>query len=171
MLNPRASTDRRAHRQSQWHREPPRHVPQMPTSTGHRQTTRQDPNLGYDYLDVRRRAVSWSAVTVIVLVLAANAVAVTGAHLPPFTSVVGFWFILLYPVYLVYTTSFWPTRAGPERLGYSLAAVLLLLILMGLAFNSALPSLGIQRPLGPLPVAVLGDGIVLSLVLLRRRRR
>jgi uncharacterized membrane protein len=54
-----------------------------------------------------------------------------------------------------------------ERLGYSLCAVLLLLMLAGLGINTVLPFLGLDRPLDPIPVVVLGDVLNVSLYLFR----
>lgn len=187
MHDSRASTGRRPDRQRQPQREPPRHVRTADAGAGYRPTRPPDGGYGdesyrhdgYRHYDHRyaeqpaplRGAIWWPVVAAIALVVAANIIAITGTRFEPVSSVIGFWFILLYPVYLLYTTSFWARRPAAERVGYSVAAVLLLLILIGLAFNTLLPPLGVKRPLGHLPVAVLGDTIILSLVMVRRRYR
>lgn len=104
-----------------------------------------------------------------ILVIAANVLTVTQYRLPILGPAIGFWFLVIHPVYLVYTTSIWRGTSVAERLGYSLTAVLLLLMLGGLAANTVLPHLGVERPLDPIPVAILGDILTVVLYLVRRR--
>ena len=111
----------------------------------------------------------WPAVASVGLVAGVNVLAVTGVPLPFLGPAAGFWFLVVYPVYLVYTTSVWRGSSVAERLGYSLATTLLLLMLAGLGVNSFLPLLGVQRPLDPVPVVILGDTLVVSLYLFRRQ--
>jgi uncharacterized membrane protein len=114
------------------------------------------------------RDYDWHALASAVLIAAANVLVVTGFRLPFIGSAIGFWFLLVYPVYLLYTTSLWRGSSVAERLGYSLAAVLLLLMLAGLCINTLLPLLDVQRPLDPIPIVVLGDTLAVSLYLFRR---
>jgi uncharacterized membrane protein len=103
------------------------------------------------------------------LVAAANVLAVTGYPVPFLGPALGFWFLVVHPVYLLCTTSVWGGSGWAERLGYSLGAVLLVLLLGGLGLNTVLPALGAGRPLDPFPVAALADAITVALYLLRRR--
>jgi uncharacterized membrane protein len=112
----------------------------------------------------------WPALASAVLVVGANVLSVTGARLPFLGPAIGFWFLLVHPVYLLYTTSVWHGSSVAERLGYSLTAGLLLLMLAGLGANTFLPLLGVQRPLDPLPVVLLGDALTVSLYLFRQQR-
>ncbi len=116
----------------------------------------------------RTSSLSVSFATV-VLIVSANYIAVTDVSLSFLGPAVGFWFILLHPVYLLSTTSLWGRTSAAERIGYSLTAVLLLLLTAGLAVNFALPLIGVQRPLDKIPIAILGDVITLSLYLIRHR--
>jgi len=103
------------------------------------------------------------------IAIAVNVLALTGYRLVFVGPAIGFWFIIVHPVYLLYTTSLWRRVPAAERVGYSLTGTLLLLLLIGLVMNSALPLLGIHRPLDTLPVVILGDALNVALYLLRRR--
>lgn len=81
----------------------------------------------------------------------------------------GFWFLICQPVYLVYSAALWREDSAITRLGYSFTVVLLGLMLAGLAENSVLPLLGVQRPLDPVPILVMADLLTIALYLLRRR--
>jgi uncharacterized membrane protein len=111
----------------------------------------------------------WPALASAGLVAAVNVLAVTGYRLPFLGPAAGFWFLVVLPVYLLYTTSVWGGPAAAERLGYSLVATLLLLMLGGLGINTVLPLVGVQRPLDTVPVVLLGDALTAALYLLRRR--
>jgi uncharacterized membrane protein len=113
------------------------------------------------------RYYSWSALVSVCLVVCVNVLVVNGSHLPFVGPSMGFWFIVVYPTYLLYTTSLWQRCSAIERLGYSLSAVLLLLMLAGLGINTFLPFVGLHRPLDTIPVLVLGDVLDVSLYLLR----
>jgi uncharacterized membrane protein len=114
-------------------------------------------------------APGWPALASTVLIAGVNVLAVTG-YRPPFLGpAAGFWFLVVLPVYLLYTTSVWGPSPAAERLGYSLAAALLLLMLAGLGINTVLPLVGVHRPLDTVPVVILGDGLTAALYLLRRR--
>ena len=93
----------------------------------------------------------------------------TGFRLPFLGPAIGFWFIVVLPVYLLCTTSLWRGSSVAERVGYSLTAVLLLLLLAGLGINTFLPLLGVQRPLDPVPILLVGDILTVSLYLVRRQ--
>jgi uncharacterized membrane protein len=111
----------------------------------------------------------WAAWASAASIVAANVLAVTGYPVPFLGPALGFWFLVVHPVYLLCTTSVWGGSGWAERLGYSLGAVLLLALLGGLGLNTVLPPLGVSRPLDPFPVAALGDAITVALYLFRRR--
>jgi len=106
----------------------------------------------------------------VILVVAANFLAISPQRLPFLGPALGFWFLVAHPAYLVYTTPVWRTTSVPERLGYSITTTLLVLMVGGLAINTALPLAGVDRPLAPVPVIILGDVITVLLVWYRRRR-
>ena len=67
------------------------------------------------------RNYDWPALASAGLVAAANALAVTGFRMPFLGPAIGFWFLVIHPVYLLYTTSVWrgssvAGRIGPSRL-------------------------------------------------------
>jgi uncharacterized membrane protein len=113
---------------------------------------------------------AWPALASAALVLIANVLAITGYDFPFIGPAIGFWFIALHPTYLLYTTTIWRGTSVAERVGYSLSAVLLLLMLAGLAINAILPLLDVQRPLDSIPVVILVDILTISLYLFRRKR-
>jgi uncharacterized membrane protein len=106
----------------------------------------------------------------VVLVVTANVLAITQHRLPFLGAAVGFWFLIVHPAYLVYTTPIWRGTTVPERLGYSVTAVLLLLMVGGLSINTVLPAIGVERPLDPIPVIIMGDVLTVLLFLFRYRR-
>lgn len=110
-----------------------------------------------------------TALLSICLVTEINILVLTNFRLPFIEPALGFWFLILQPAYLLYRSALWPASSLGERLGYSLTAVLLLLMVGGLAANTLLPLLGVPRPLAPLPVLVLGDLLTVAAYLLRRR--
>jgi uncharacterized membrane protein len=111
----------------------------------------------------------WAVWASAALVVAANVLAVTGYRVPFLGPALGFWFLIVHPVYLLCTTSVWGNTGWAERLGYGLGSVLLLTLVGGLALNTLLPALGVARPLDPFPVAALADTITVALYLFRRR--
>lgn len=111
----------------------------------------------------------WPTFTAACLIAGLNVSVVTGFRLPFIGPAIGFWFLVVYPVYLLYTTSVWRGSSNAERLGYSLTATLLLLMLGGLGVNTFLPLVGEQRPLDPIPVVILGDALIMALYLFRRQ--
>src|SRR5215471_17562799 len=62
-------------------------------------------------------------------VAAANYLALTRFHLAFIGPALGLWFIIGYPVYLLSTTSCWRGISASERTCYSLASVLLFLMM------------------------------------------
>jgi uncharacterized membrane protein len=133
-----------------------------------------DPTAAWSYSQGGQRSARssalWASVATVILVATANYIAAGGVRLPFLGPTVGFWFVLIHPTYLLCTTSLWGRTSVAERIGYSLGAVLLLLLTAGLVVNFALPVVGSQRPLDRIPIVILGDIITLSLYLLRRRR-
>jgi uncharacterized membrane protein len=115
------------------------------------------------------RKFDWPAFASAGLVAGVNVSVVTGLRLPFLGPAIGFWFLVLQPVYLLYTTSVWRASSAAERLGYSLTSTLLLLMLAGLGMNTFLPLIGVRRPLDPIPVVILGDALTVSLYLFRRQ--
>jgi uncharacterized membrane protein len=111
----------------------------------------------------------WAAWASAASIVAANVLTVSGYPVPFLGPALGFWFLVVHPVYLLCTTSVWGDSGWAERLGYSVGAVLLLALLGGLGLNTVLPPLGVGRPLDPLPVAALADAITVALYLFRRR--
>ncbi len=117
----------------------------------------------------RRTLLSWPTAAVAVAVAVADVVALAGIRLPFLGPAVGFSFLLILPVYLLCTTSLWQSPSVADRLAYSISAVLLALMLTGLVANTLLPLIGVPRPLDPVPVAVIGDIVVVSAYVLRWR--
>ena len=105
----------------------------------------------------------------VLMAIAVNAMVLAKLNIPVVRAVGGFWYIFLLPAYLIYTMSFWRRTALEERIGYSVCATLLILMLSGLGMNFFLPFLGIQRPLGTNEVLVLANVINCALYVLRNR--
>ena len=111
----------------------------------------------------------WPTGIAVGLMAITNILVVSGLRLPFLEPALGFWFLVLHPTYLLYTTSVWRRTSVAERVGYSLTATLLLLMLAGLFFNTVLPVIGIMRPLDAVPVLVLGDALTLGLYAFRHK--
>jgi uncharacterized membrane protein len=147
----------------EWPSEPVRYrklSPVYPTEKSPRRAERAAPAARTDWL---------IAAASMALVIAANVLALEGWRVPVAGPAVGFWFILVYPVYLCYTSSFWRGASAGERAGYSVTVVLLLLLLAGLFVNTVLPWIGISRPLDTLPVVIIADLLDGAFFLLRMR--
>jgi uncharacterized membrane protein len=99
----------------------------------------------------------------------ANILALTSLRLAFLGPAIGFWFLVLHPAYLLYTCSLLRGSRGAERVGYSLAAILLTLMVGGLAINTVLPVIGITRPLSTAPVVIVADLLNVTCYLVRRR--
>ncbi|HYK32790.1 MAG TPA: DUF2206 domain-containing protein [Streptosporangiaceae bacterium] len=113
---------------------------------------------------------SWAMAASACLVLIVNIFVIASLRLPPFIGpALGFWFLVLQPVYLLCSTSLWGQKSVGERVGLSLASVLLFLMLAGLAADLILPFVGLKRPLDPIPVVGLGDLLTIAAYMLRRR--
>jgi uncharacterized membrane protein len=108
------------------------------------------------------------AVTAI-LVLAANFYALSGVRVEFAGPALAFWLLVAHPAYLLSTTSLWKRHSAAERVVYSLAGAIFLLLVGGLFINTVLPLVGVTRPLDLIPVLVLVDVLNIALLLLRRR--
>lgn len=113
------------------------------------------------------RIYRWPDLVSVCLIASVNMLVVTGWRWPFLGPAIGFWFLVIYPTYLLYTASVWQRSSVAERIGYSLSTVLLLLMSAGLGINTVLPFLGLHRPLDPIPIVVLGDILNASLYLFR----
>lgn len=118
---------------------------------------------------VSRGSYNLPVLTNAVLVAVVNVLVITDVHIPFLRPALGFWFLVAFPVYLLCTAPVWGASSMAERVGYSTSAVLLLLMIAGLALSTFLPLLGLQRPLGSVPVVLLGDTLLVALYLFRRR--
>lgn len=107
------------------------------------------------------------AIAALAVAVAVNIMVLKQIDLPYVRPVLGFWFILIYPAYLLFTTSVWRRCSVQERLGYSVCIVLLSLMLAGLAINEVLPLAGVQRPLEAGPIIILSDLINITLYVVR----
>ena len=107
------------------------------------------------------------AFAALILALVVNFMVFKHVALPIARPVLGFWFVLVLPAYLLYTSSAWRRCGLQERVGYSVCSVLFLLIASGLVINEVLPLAGVQRPLDPGPIIIVGDLINLSLYVYR----
>jgi uncharacterized membrane protein len=112
----------------------------------------------------------WANLIIAVSVIGTNYLVLTQTRLPFIGPAVGFWFILLLPIYLLCTTAVWTGCSGAERIGYCLCAVLLVLMVSGLTVNAVLPLVTSRQPLSTVPIVILADLINLSLFVLRRMR-
>jgi uncharacterized membrane protein len=109
----------------------------------------------------------FGAFVAVILALVVNFMVFTNMDLAIARPVLGFWFMVVLPAYLLYTSSAWRRCGLQERVGYSLCLVLLLLMASGLVINEVLPLAGVQRPLDPGPIIIVGDLINLSLYVYR----
>lgn len=120
--------------------------------------------------DFPRVEFSWPLAASACLVLVINISVIAGLRLPPFIGpALGFWFLVVQPVYVLCRTSLWGEMSVAERVGLSLASVLLFLMLAGLVADVVLPVVGVRRPLDPIPVIALGDLATVGVFGLRRR--
>ena len=101
------------------------------------------------------------------LALAVNFMVLKHMDLTIARPVLGFWFMVVLPAYLLYTSSAWRRCGLQERVGYSVCLVLFILMASGLVINEVLPLAGVQRPLDPGPIIIVGDLINLSLYVYR----
>lgn len=122
-----------------------------------------------EYRPPPRRESNWPTFVALGAIVILNVVVVAKIQLPLIRPVLGFWFILICPAYLLYTTSAWRRCGVGERLGYSFCTALLVLIAVGLGINTVLPFMGVERPLYTDAVLIAGDLINASLYALRSR--
>jgi uncharacterized membrane protein len=109
------------------------------------------------------------AVVALILSIIVNLIVFANVHLPVIRPALGFWFILVLPAYLIFTTAVWRGCALSERIGYSVVAVLLVLMLTGLTINEVLPLVGIEHPLDTAPILIVSDAINIALFVVRSR--
>ncbi len=105
----------------------------------------------------------------LILAVVVNGMVFAHVDLPLARPVLGFWFMIVFPTYLLYTSSAWRRCGLQERWGYSVGSVLLFLMAAGLFINAFLPLVGVLRPLDPGPIIIVGDVINLSLFVYRSR--
>jgi uncharacterized membrane protein len=92
-------------------------------------------------------------------------------QLPVLRLMAGVWLVLVLPVFLVARKLTWhPLMSGTERHLYSLAIVILGLMVGGFVLNALLPHIGVARPLDRVPVLVALTAALTGLVLWRRDR-
>src|ERR1700761_9125732 len=138
------------------------------TATGSGYTATGSRQPGYDPEADAPEAKRILAVSVaLILALAINFMVLAKVDLPVVRPLMGFWYVLIFPSYLLFTSSAWRRCGLQERLGYSVCSVLLILMLAGLAINEVLPLAGVQRPLEPGPIIVVSDIINISLYIFR----
>ena len=110
-----------------------------------------------------------SVLLVLLAAAAVNGMVSAKLNVPVIRPAAGFWFAFILPAYLIYTTSAWRGSNLEERLGYSVCAVLLALMLIGLAMSTILPLVGLQHPLGVGEVLVATDVLNCCLYIVRNR--
>ena len=99
-----------------------------------------------------------------------NAWVLSGIRLPWIGPAAGFLFAVCLPAWMLSQKVNWWTDQVTERLGYSVVAAVLALMLIGLALNTVLPHLGVPRPLDRGPVLAGIDVWCAALWLWRRKR-
>jgi uncharacterized membrane protein len=116
-----------------------------------------------------RWAARWPALAAAVLAAATQVLVLLQIRIPFLGPALGFWLLIIWPAYLLATIAFWGKLPAAERAACSLAAVLLVLMLAGLGVSVLLPALGVQRPLGSVPILLIADVLTAGLALGRRR--
>ena len=99
-----------------------------------------------------------------------NAWVLSGIRLPWIGPAAGFLFAVCLPAWMLSQKVNWWTDQVSERLGYSVVAAVLALVLIGLALNTVLPHLGVPHPLDRGPVLAGIDVWCVALWLWRRKR-
>jgi uncharacterized membrane protein len=133
-----------------------------------------DNNRGYAPTAIRQSKPSGAASTpamfvTLILAIIVNVMVFRDVSVSVIRPVLGFWFVIVFPSYLAFTSSVWRKCGLEERWGYSVCSVLLILMLSGLVLNEGLPLVGVQRPLDAGPVIVASDAINLSFYVFRNR--
>lgn len=100
----------------------------------------------------------------------ANMLIIFRGPLPWLAAVAGFFVAIALPAWLLSQKVDWKTGSPSERLGYSVAAAILGLMVVGLLINTGLPHLGISRPLDRGPALTSVD-LWCGLVACWRRER
>lgn len=118
---------------------------------------------------VLRWAAYWPVLGAAGLAAAVQVFVLLQIRIPFLGPALGFWLLIIWPVYLLATTAFWGKLSAAERVGLSLAAVVLVLMLAGLGASVLLPAIGVQRPLGSIPILLMADVLTAGLALVRRR--
>ncbi len=111
-----------------------------------------------------------AAIGLLIFAIATNVVVLTGFRLPFIGPLAGFLLLVGVPTWMVYLKVDWQTAEPAERVGYSLVLSILLLLVVGLFINTALPLVGIRRSLDRIPVLIAVDCLCLGLALWRRER-
>jgi uncharacterized membrane protein len=110
-----------------------------------------------------------SAFMALLLAIVVNSLVWANISIPIIRPAAGFWYIVVLPIYLLYTTNSWRRCAQEERLAYSVCAVLLALMLGGLGISTMLPIIGVHNSLGVHKILVLVDVINVGLYVVRSR--
>ena len=118
------------------------------------------------------RGTRWPLATagLLAAVAATNAWVLSGIGLPWIGPAAGFLFAVCLPAWMLSQKVDWWTDQLSERLGYSVVAAVLALMLVGLALNTVLPHLGVPHPLDRGPVLAGIDVWCVALWLWRRKR-
>jgi uncharacterized membrane protein len=98
-------------------------------------------------------------VAVAAVLVAANLFVLGRIDIPWITPALGLAAVIGIPTLLLSLAGVWTGRPTSERLGICLVLTLLSLILGGLLINTALPALGVVRPLGTVPATVFVDAL------------
>jgi uncharacterized membrane protein len=118
-------------------------------SLGYRESAPPEPGLAPTW----PRVIGVVASAVVIL----NILIIFRGPLPWLAAVAGFLLAIGLPAWMFSQKVDWKTDSPSERLGYSVAAAILGLMLTGLLINTALPHIGISRPLDRNPVLVTVD--------------
>jgi uncharacterized membrane protein len=110
-----------------------------------------------------RRSVPLRGHITITLALAATILVLVDAQIPVVRATAGLFLLVGLPTHLVLVKKAWWGCSRHEAVIYSLGAVLLAVMIGGLAMNELLPLIGVSRPLDRVPVLVATDVWLLAL--------